>query len=350
TTSVGRIFDGRLSYTKGSHLLYMLRWMLGDNVFFNAIRNYQTDPAVIYGFARTTDLKRNLEQTSGKNLTNFFNQWFSGQGYPSYNVQWSNYGSGNVWIKMNQVTSHASVPFFELPVALKFQNATQQATVIVDNTFNGETFIKSIGFFADTVFVDPDAWLITKNNSTSKIPAVLPVILQQFNITKNGCTALISFTTSLESNLAMFDIEYSNNGIDFIKATSINAAGNSNAERRYSFQYLMQPGKNYLFRLKIIDRNGSYTYSTVSAITNCSTSLADLLISPNPAKDNVTLYGLPDGKNIVQLFQINGQLIQTLYSTTSNLTIDLRNYSAGIFILRVKDEKDDQVSIKIIKE
>ncbi len=55
TTDVNRIFDSRLSYTKGSHLLYMLRWKLGDNVFFNALRNYQTDPAVIYGFARTAD-------------------------------------------------------------------------------------------------------------------------------------------------------------------------------------------------------------------------------------------------------------------------------------------------------
>ena len=83
TTNVGRIFDSRLSYNKGSHLLYMLRWILGENVFFTAIRNYLTDPAVSYGFARTADLKRNLELTSGINLSYFFNDWFSGQGYPS---------------------------------------------------------------------------------------------------------------------------------------------------------------------------------------------------------------------------------------------------------------------------
>jgi aminopeptidase N len=82
TTSVNRIFDSRLSYTKGSHLLYMLRWILGDNAFFTALRNYQIDPAIIYGFATTADLKRNMEQASGKDLTYFFNEWFSGQGYP----------------------------------------------------------------------------------------------------------------------------------------------------------------------------------------------------------------------------------------------------------------------------
>jgi hypothetical protein len=72
---------------------------------------------------------------------------------------------------MNQVTSHASVTFFELPVALQFKNATQQATVIVDNTTNGEIFLKSVGFVPDTVFIDPEAWLITRNNTSQKLPA-----------------------------------------------------------------------------------------------------------------------------------------------------------------------------------
>ncbi len=175
TTSVDRIFDSRLSYTKGSHLLYMLRWILGDNVFFTALRNYQTDPAIMYGFATTADLKRNLEQTSGQDLTYFFNDWYSGQGYPTYNVQWSNAGSGNVWIKMNQTTSHSSVPFFELPVALQFKNATQQATVMVNNISNGEIFFKSIGFVPTDVVIDPDGWLITRNNAATQLPACCTV-------------------------------------------------------------------------------------------------------------------------------------------------------------------------------
>ena len=169
TTNVGRIFSSRLSYEKGSHLLYMLRWKLGDRAFFDGLRAYQRDPAVIYGFARTADLQRNLENVSGQNLTEFFKDWFKGQGYPSYQVQWSQIGSKHVKIKMNQTTSHASVDFFELPVALKFKNATQEKTVVVDNKTNGEVFIKEIGFIADTVLVDPDYWLITRNNSSLKV-------------------------------------------------------------------------------------------------------------------------------------------------------------------------------------
>ncbi len=170
TTNVNRIFNGRLSYNKGSGLLNMLRFTIGDTVFFRGLRRYQQDPALAYGFARTADLKRNLEQESGKNLTYFFNQWYTGQGYPSYNVQWSQLSNTNVRIKMNQTTSHASVNFFQLPVALQFKNASQVKTVIVDNKINGEIFIKDIGFIADTVLVDPEYWLISRNNTTAKIP------------------------------------------------------------------------------------------------------------------------------------------------------------------------------------
>ena len=169
TTNVNRIFNGRLSYTKGSHLLFMLRWILGDTIFLKGLKQYQKDAKVIYGYAKTDDLKRNLENVSGKDLTYFFKEWFYGQGYPSYNVQWSQVGSNHVKIKMEQTTSHSSVPFFELPVALKFKNATREKTIVVDNKTKGEIFYKNIGFVADTVFVDPDYWLITKNNTTQKV-------------------------------------------------------------------------------------------------------------------------------------------------------------------------------------
>jgi aminopeptidase N len=172
TTNVNRIFSGRLSYNKGSGLLNMLRFTLGDTVFFRGLRRYQQDPALAYGFARTSDLKRNLELESGKNLTYFFNQWYTGQGYPSYNVQWSQLGNSSVRIKMTQTTSHPSVSFFQLPVALQFKNASQQKTVIVDNKINGEIFIKDIGFVADTVLVDPEYWLISRNNTTAKVPII----------------------------------------------------------------------------------------------------------------------------------------------------------------------------------
>lgn len=70
---------------------------------------------------------------------------------------------------MDQITSHPSVKFFALPVALLFKNATQQKTIVIDNKNNNEIFFKNIGFVADTVIIDPEYWLITRNNISEKI-------------------------------------------------------------------------------------------------------------------------------------------------------------------------------------
>lgn len=169
TTSVNRIFDGRLTYNKGSHLLHMLRLKLTDSVFIKAVRNYLNDPKLKYGFARTADLKRHLEQASGTDLTEFFNDWYNGQGYPTYNVEWTPIGSSRVRIKINQTTSHPSVNFFELPVPIKLKNATQQKTILLDNTKNGQEFLENIGFVPDSIFVDPEYWLISKDNTVKKV-------------------------------------------------------------------------------------------------------------------------------------------------------------------------------------
>jgi aminopeptidase N len=169
TTILNQIFSQRLSYNKGSYLLFMLRFILGEEVFARGVRRYQQDPLLAYGNATTADLKRNLEAESGRNLSYFFDQWYTGQGYPSYQVKWNVLDTNCVSIKLSQTTSMpSSVPFFKLPVELKFKNATQEKTIVLDNSVNGEVFIRSLGFKADTVLIDPAVWLITKNNTTEK--------------------------------------------------------------------------------------------------------------------------------------------------------------------------------------
>ena len=172
TTNVSRIFSSRLSYNKGAYLLHMLRWVLGDTLFFRGIRQYMIDPKLAYSFSRTDDLKRNLEQVSRKNLAEFFKDWFTGQGYPSYTVKWTQNKNNWAKIMISQITSHPSVSYFEMPLALKFKSGSQEKIVVVNNTKNNELFWEDIGFRADTVIIDPEYWVLTKNNISIKEPAL----------------------------------------------------------------------------------------------------------------------------------------------------------------------------------
>lgn len=176
TSSVNRIFSGRLTYAKGAMILHQLRWICGDSIFFKGIRNYINDPAIAYSYAKTSDLKRHLEAVSGKNLTGYFADWFTGQGYPSYQISWSQDITQTIHVKLNQTQSHGSVDFFEMPVPLKINGPTGQSiTIVLDNTFNGQNFSQQINFPIASVEFDPELWLITKDNTISFVVGVDPL-------------------------------------------------------------------------------------------------------------------------------------------------------------------------------
>jgi len=164
TTLVSRIFDGRLSYDKGAYLLHMLRWKMGDSLFFQSLRDYLNDPALAYGYAKTPDLKFHLESVSGLNLSSFFNEWYYNQGYPSYQVEWKQ-ASGNLMVKINQTQSHPSVSFFEMPVPIRFQATGHDTTLVFDHIFSGQQFSVPLSFTPVSVTFDPDLWILSANDT-----------------------------------------------------------------------------------------------------------------------------------------------------------------------------------------
>jgi aminopeptidase N len=182
TTLVSRIFDTRLSYAKGAMILHQLRWVIGDSAFFAGVNNYLDDPSFAYRFARTNDLKSHLEASSGQNLTWYFNDWFYGQGYPMYTINWGQSGS-TVSITLNQTQSHPSVPFFELPVPIEFKDQNNDTIITFNHTFSGETFTFNLPFTVDSVIFDPELWLISANTMLSSADEHLTE--QQISISPN---------------------------------------------------------------------------------------------------------------------------------------------------------------------
>jgi len=165
TTSVNRIFDGRLSYNKGSMVLNMLRYKLGNTQFFQSIKNYLSDPNLAYGYARTIDLQNHFEDQSGIDLDEFFADWFMGQGYPSYQLQWSQ-SAGQVFIVVNQTQSNPLVSFYEMPLPIKITGTGGEVQWLrLEHTSNGQLFSQPASFTIAQIEFDPDLELISKNNT-----------------------------------------------------------------------------------------------------------------------------------------------------------------------------------------
>lgn len=164
-TDVNRIFSSRLSYNKGSMVTHMLRWVMGDANFFQALQNYLSDTNLAFGYAVTNDLKGHLEAVHLTSLTEFFNDWIYGQGYPTYTVNVQNWGAGQAKITVSQAQSNASVSFFEMPLEIRLTSAGGLThDVVVNHTSNAQEFIVPVPFVVTGVTFDPNKHIISRNN------------------------------------------------------------------------------------------------------------------------------------------------------------------------------------------
>lgn len=174
TTNIGRLFSSRLSYSKGGYLLHMLRWVMGDESFFQALRNYFEDPKVANGFATTNQFINHIEAAGDTSFTEFFNDWFYGEGFPIYSANFINTESQQLQITLSQTTSHESVDFFEMPVPVRVYNSskTDSANLRLVHTENNQKFIVDPGFEVAELKIDPEYWLISKTEEVVEAPLV----------------------------------------------------------------------------------------------------------------------------------------------------------------------------------
>lgn len=163
TLNAARIFDQRLSYAKGAFLLRMLRFKIGDDAFFTGLKSYLNDVQLKNKYAKTPQLIKHLELSSGTDLDVFFNQWYYQQGFPSYTVNWTQNASV-LSVTITQSSSHASVNFFAMPVPIQFESSKQDTLLVFEHGFSGQTFTRTINFEATKAHFDPDLYLLSANN------------------------------------------------------------------------------------------------------------------------------------------------------------------------------------------
>jgi len=144
---------------------HMLRKELSDAIFFESLQNYLADPDLSYGYAKSDDFIASVEETVQADLTEFFNDWLYGEGYPTYTIEWSQPSENLARFVINQAQSHWTVDFFESKVTLKLNGTNgENMTTTLDNTYNGQEFFQTVLFDISDVEFDPYYDIISKNN------------------------------------------------------------------------------------------------------------------------------------------------------------------------------------------
>jgi aminopeptidase N len=150
-------------YPGGAARLHTLRCMLGDELFWEAVREYlrEYDGKLV----ETDDFRRVIERISGRSLGKFFDQWFHSPGYPILEVEFEFDDEANVGrftIKQTQVDAKAGIGTFAFPLALSWtiDGVTHRRNVEIERERHGFSFDMSRD--PDQVRVDPDAAVLHK--------------------------------------------------------------------------------------------------------------------------------------------------------------------------------------------
>lgn len=165
--NVNRIFSGRLSYDKGSAIIHTFRFIMNnDSLFFQTLKDIQTNMGD--GTAIGLDIRDAFATASGIDYTDAFNEWYFGEGYPSYSLRWNEDG-GDLYMVLSHTTS-SSTPTFTNPLEIRIPRVGADTTIRVDVSSNSEFYIiPNIGNVLNIPVsaIDPNNWIINAIGNVS---------------------------------------------------------------------------------------------------------------------------------------------------------------------------------------
>ncbi len=163
------LFNYAITYAKGSCVLHMLRYVLGDTVFFNALKSYATDTSEFkLKNAVTADFVTKMNTVTGQNLNWFFDQWIYQPNHPVYANVYNivNNGNGTWNVRFTAKQTQTNPAFFQMPVEIKTSfSGGGDTTIKVTNNTNNQLFTFTFSRQPVSVAFDPDNQIVLKTAS-----------------------------------------------------------------------------------------------------------------------------------------------------------------------------------------
>lgn len=187
------------------------------------------------------------------------------------------------------------------------------------------------------------------NNSSFRLYKIvafepIPVSFSSIQVTRKDCSAEIVFKTENELNVRQYDIEVSSNGRFFTKAGTINATNSL----IYKYNSPVTGSSVMYVRIKSIDFNGDYQYSTIKTLSGTCENKPVLTVYPNPATapEDITIkatQGLLNGNYEVVLYDITGRKISSgkyIFNNQQQFIYPFSRLAAGQYLLTVINTSD----------
>ena len=164
--------------------------------------------------------------------------------------------------------------------------------------------------------------------------ASLPVEFTRFNVECSGTTGtIVRWATALERDNSHFEVERSNDG------TNWTSLGRVNSNSSHIYEFVDKTGGQAVYRVKQVDLNGAFSYTTLVR-TTCGSQSFFVNLYPVPAKDKLTLVVGTDKavRTTVRVLDNNGRVVMTtplmIAKGTNNFTLDVSHLPQGQYYIR----------------
>ena len=239
-------------------------------------------------------------------------------------------------------------------VTPEYPSGTYAYFVTIDNTLTPSYPYTFFGTYYGVVpagSLGPTSGHVTITEPVSTyVPSTVPVNILSFTgITYAGYN-LLSWTVNNQINNAVFEVERSDDGVNFAAIGTVNAVSNSASEYTYQYQDNLPLDVAY-YRFKQIDFNGLFTYSNVVYLNKSETLKVKLY--PNPTSNYLFLYINPIVANNFKATIVDALgkvvFVQNNIQPTISYSFDVSNLSKGIYYLHLNNESKSYIEKVMIK-
>jgi len=234
----------------------------------------------------------------------------------------------------------------------------------------------------DDNFPAKTVWLITKDNTIQGTPDqcgpspvnltrggfngfstfgvaaadafVLPTELIQLWTESMSDFIQVNWLIGSEHNVSHYNLERSDDGVNFELISTLAAAGNSETELSYQYDdHNVNRNQLYYYRYRVFDLDGTAEYSPIvqgKLVSNSQNfSTESVYIYPNPSSDNLNI-GIASSKDrelVIEIYNSIGQIVYNqrgaIEKGNSVLPISLDQWVTGMYNVKITDVSSEEI-------
>jgi hypothetical protein len=164
----------------------------------------------------------------------------------------------------------------------------------------------------------------------------------------------VNWLIGSEHNVSHYNLERSDDGVNFGMTATLAASGNSTTQLNYHYDdYAVNRNQLYYYRYKVFDFDGTFDYSPIvqGKLLNNSTSFSteSVYIYPNPSAENLNIgiSSLKERDLKIEVYNSIGQIVyserNTIEKGSTILPINLEQWATGVYNIKIKDETSEEI-------